>query len=197
MTRRCARTISAGDFAAPGVGRAVASGIHTVFWLLTVQSPGYRANHGTPDARSSVETEPVTSAVDHADIRGLVTTLLESGRCLPRSRHEGLSQPQNVHEGCPSPGLRLRRESTSLPCQLSRGRGDTAIVPTLPPWPAPSQSPTCTPPARAHTRRGNRVRVPAPQGQLPVPPAQAHLRPEPFVAGSGQPGRTSGLEWPW
>src|SRR2546426_8601174 len=50
--------------------------------------------------RSSVETEPVTSTVDHADIRGLVTTLLVSVGCLPRSRHEGLSQPHNVHEGC-------------------------------------------------------------------------------------------------
>src|SRR5437762_13679894 len=46
------------------------------------------------------ETEPVTSTVDHADIRGLGTTLLVSVRCLPRSRHEDLSQPLNADEGC-------------------------------------------------------------------------------------------------
>jgi hypothetical protein len=50
--------------------------------------------------RSSKETEPVTATVDHADIRGLVTALLVSVGCLPRSRHEGLSQPRNAHEGC-------------------------------------------------------------------------------------------------
>ena len=50
--------------------------------------------------RSSEETEPVTSTVDHADIRGLATTLLVSVGCLPRSRREGLSQPRNAHEGC-------------------------------------------------------------------------------------------------
>src|SRR6266480_697867 len=50
--------------------------------------------------RPSEETGPVTTTVDHADIRGLVTTLLVSVGCLPRSRHEDLSQPHNVHEGC-------------------------------------------------------------------------------------------------
>ena len=50
--------------------------------------------------RPSKETEPVTTTVDHADIRGLDTTLLVSVGCLPRSRHEGVSQSHNVHEGC-------------------------------------------------------------------------------------------------
>src|SRR5437667_10766672 len=45
-------------------------------------------------------TEPVTPTVDHADIRGLGTTLLVSVRCLPRPRHEDLSQPLNADEGC-------------------------------------------------------------------------------------------------
>ena len=51
-------------------------------------------------ARPAEETEPLTSTVDHVDIRGLGTTLLVSVGCLPRSRHEGVSQPHNVHEGC-------------------------------------------------------------------------------------------------
>src|SRR5262249_44904007 len=54
--------------------------------------------------RSAKETEPVTSTVDHADIRGLGTTLLVSVGCLPRSRREGLSHPRNAHENCPPPG---------------------------------------------------------------------------------------------
>ena len=33
--------------------------------------------------------EPVKTTVDHADIRGLGTTLLVSVRRLPLSRHEG------------------------------------------------------------------------------------------------------------
>src|SRR5437773_2908604 len=59
------------------------------------------------------ETEPVTSTVDHADIRGLGTTLLVSVRCLPRSRHEDLSQPLIITPTrvAPSPGLRLLRGS--------------------------------------------------------------------------------------
>jgi Putative transposase len=36
------------------------------------------------------ETEPVNATVDHADIRGLATTLLVSVGRLPRSRHERL-----------------------------------------------------------------------------------------------------------
>jgi len=47
------------------------------------------------------------STVDHADIRGLVTTLLVSVGRLPRSRSEGLLQPHNVVEGYAKPGLRL------------------------------------------------------------------------------------------
>jgi hypothetical protein len=45
------------------------------------------------------ETEPVNATVDHADIRGLATTLLVSVGRLPRSRHERLFQALNVHEG--------------------------------------------------------------------------------------------------
>ena len=50
--------------------------------------------------RPSEETEPVIATVDHADIRGLGTTLLVSVGCLPRSRSEGLLQPRNAVEGC-------------------------------------------------------------------------------------------------
>jgi hypothetical protein len=45
------------------------------------------------------ETEPVTTTVDHADIRGLATTLLVSVGRLPRSRHERLFQALNANEG--------------------------------------------------------------------------------------------------
>jgi hypothetical protein len=44
------------------------------------------------------------TTVDHADIRGLGTTLLVSVGCLPRSRHEGLLQSLNVHEDCTDTG---------------------------------------------------------------------------------------------
>src|SRR5215510_2689696 len=50
------------------------------------------------------ETEPVMTTVDHADIRGLATTLLVSVRCLPRSRNEdfNLLTPSRVtpYRGC-------------------------------------------------------------------------------------------------
>src|SRR5262252_6273656 len=49
------------------------------------------------------------TTVDHADIRGLGTTLLASVGCLPRSRHEGLFQPLNAIEGYTKPGPRLCR----------------------------------------------------------------------------------------
>jgi hypothetical protein len=53
------------------------------------------------------EAEPVNTTVDPADIRGLVTTLLASVGCLPRSRHEGLFQPLHAVEGNTKPGPRL------------------------------------------------------------------------------------------
>jgi hypothetical protein len=59
--------------------------------------------------RSQEET-----TVDHADIRGLGTTLLASVGCLPRSRHEGLFQPLNAIEGYTKPGLRLIRWTAQL-----------------------------------------------------------------------------------
>ena len=46
------------------------------------------------------------TTVDHADIRGLVTTLLVSVRCLPRSRNEDFT-PLNAVEGYTIPGLPL------------------------------------------------------------------------------------------
>ena len=49
------------------------------------------------------------TTVDHADIRGLATTLLASVGCLPRSRHEGFLPPHNAVEGYTTPGLRLFR----------------------------------------------------------------------------------------
>src|SRR3989449_10224987 len=70
--------------------------------------------------RSSVETEPVTSTVDHCDIRGLVTTLLVSVGCLPRSRHEGLSQPHNFNEASTTAmsALPLRIDVPIKSCQV-------------------------------------------------------------------------------
>jgi len=50
------------------------------------------------------ETEPVIATVDHADIRGLITTLLVSVGHLPRSRDEHLFQAPNVFEGCANTG---------------------------------------------------------------------------------------------
>ena len=52
------------------------------------------------------ETEPVTATVDHADIRGLVTTLLVSVGRLPQSRDESLSLI-TFSRVAPTPGLRL------------------------------------------------------------------------------------------
>src|SRR2546425_4861239 len=126
--------------------------------------------------RSSVETEPVTSTVDHADIRGLVTTLLISVGCLPRSRHEGLSQPHNVHEGCtltgaaPPPRIDVAPISCRVMPSSLRRRG-------LRLRDRPHE-----PRQLSRDGRGNRVRVLAAEGQLLVPPAQAHLRPPRDVA---------------
>ena len=72
--------------------------------------------------RSSEETEPVTSTVDPADIRGLGTTLLVSVGCLPRSRHEGLSQSHNVHEGCTITGAASPSEDRCCSCFGSHQR---------------------------------------------------------------------------
>jgi hypothetical protein len=55
------------------------------------------------------ETEPVKATVDHADIRGLVTTLLVSVGYLPRSRDEHLFQAPNVFEGCTNTGAASHR----------------------------------------------------------------------------------------
>jgi hypothetical protein len=65
--------------------------------------------HDVFSLRASEEPEPVRTTVDHADIRGLATTLLGSVGCLPLSRHEGLFQPLNAVEGYTTPGLRLFR----------------------------------------------------------------------------------------
>jgi len=47
------------------------------------------------------------TTVDHADIRGLSTTLLASVGCLPHSRDESPLRPLNAAEGYTKPGLRL------------------------------------------------------------------------------------------
>jgi hypothetical protein len=70
--------------------------------------------------RSSEETEPVTSTVDHADIRGLDTTLLVSVGCRPRSRHEGLSRSD-------------RQEVDNGPTSRSARRGGLARNAVAPP----------------------------------------------------------------
>jgi hypothetical protein len=59
--------------------------------------------------RKSRSQEDTT--VDHADIRGLVTTFLASVGCLPQSRNERTFRPHNAAEGDTKPGLRLFRES--------------------------------------------------------------------------------------
>ena len=57
--------------------------------------------------RKSRSQEDTT--VDHADIRGLVTTFLASVGCLPHSRDERTLRPRNAAEGSTTPGLRLFR----------------------------------------------------------------------------------------
>jgi hypothetical protein len=47
------------------------------------------------------------TTVDHADIRGLGTTLLASVGCLPHSRDENTCRSLNAAEGYTKPGLRL------------------------------------------------------------------------------------------
>src|SRR5262247_1946997 len=79
--------------------------------------------------RPGEETEPVTSTVDHADIRGLGTTLLVSVGCLPRSRHEGLSQPLNANEGCTMTGAAsLSRVGVTHSSWFWLGTGRTVSV---------------------------------------------------------------------
>ena len=61
------------------------------------------------------EAEPAFATVDPADIRGLVTTLLESVGRLPRSRDEGRPEPPlNALEDCAKPGPRLGSVPTSV-----------------------------------------------------------------------------------
>ena len=57
--------------------------------------------------RKSRSQEDTT--VDHADIRGLGTTLLVSVGCLPQSRDESTLRSHNAAEGYTKPGLRLFR----------------------------------------------------------------------------------------
>jgi hypothetical protein len=47
------------------------------------------------------------TTVDHAEIRGLVTTLLVSVGGLPHSKGESPFRPRNAAEGDTTPGLRL------------------------------------------------------------------------------------------
>jgi hypothetical protein len=66
------------------------------------------------------EAEPAVTTVDPADIRGLVTTLLDSVRRLPLSRHEGRPKPPlNAVEGCAKPGPRLFPEDRFIPGSLN------------------------------------------------------------------------------
>ena len=70
------------------------------------------------------------TTVDHADIRGLATTLLVSVGCLPRSRNEDLS-PLNAVEGCTMPGLHLFQWTLALYLATlwdARCRDNTASV---------------------------------------------------------------------
>ena len=50
------------------------------------------------------ESGPVKATVDHADIRGLATTLHFSVRCLLLTRDEGPGRPLNAIEGCTDTG---------------------------------------------------------------------------------------------
>jgi hypothetical protein len=63
--------------------------------------------------RQSAGAEPVETTVDHADIRGLATTLLASVRCLPRSRDEDF-EPLHAVEDYTTPGLCLCRRTAKL-----------------------------------------------------------------------------------
>ena len=77
-------------------------------------------NHLLSGIKARQEAGPATATVDHADIRGLGTTLLVSVGRLPRSRHEDRrTPPLNADEGYATPGPR------PLPC-LSRSRSDHA-----------------------------------------------------------------------
>ena len=58
-----------------------------------------------------VTAKAVITTVDHADIRGLDTTLLLSVGCLPRSRHEGCRSLITPTRVASSPGLRLLQTS--------------------------------------------------------------------------------------
>ena len=49
------------------------------------------------------------TTVDHADIRGVATTLRASVGCLPHSRDEHTFRPLHAAEGDSTPGLRLFR----------------------------------------------------------------------------------------
>ena len=70
------------------------------------------------------------TTVDHADIRGLGTTLLASVGCLPHSRDESTCWPLNAAEGYTKPGLRLFRYTLvicyliALRCVPLRSHGD-------------------------------------------------------------------------
>src|SRR5882724_261083 len=121
--------------------------------------------------RPSEETGPVTTTVDHADIRGLVTTLLVSVGCLPRSRHEDLSQPHNVHEGCTyHRGCVSSEDRCRSLSRLRRGRG-------LRSGNRPHEG--CE---FARDGGGNGVGVLAARAQLAISTTEADLRPPGDVA---------------
>jgi hypothetical protein len=63
--------------------------------------------HLLHDGKARQGVGPATATVDHADIRGLATTLLVSVGRLPRSMCEGRCMeepPHNVFEGYAKPG---------------------------------------------------------------------------------------------
>src|SRR5437773_3190778 len=117
------------------------------------------------------EPETVSSCVYRSDVCAFDLTLLVSVRCLPRSRHEDLSQPLNADEGCTITGAasppRVGRRShagSRLPDRALRRDG-------LLFGDRPHESDELT-----RDGGGNRVRMLAPRQHLPVAPTQAHLR---------------------
>src|SRR5881398_1906338 len=124
--------------------------------------------------RPSEETGPVTTTVDHADIRGLGTTLLVSVG-MPRSRREDLSQPHNAHEGCTHHrGCVSSEDRCRSLSRLLRGRG-------LRSGNRPHEG--CE---FARDGGGNGVRVLAARAQLAISPTEADLRPPGDVANRGR-----------
>src|SRR2546426_6235227 len=106
---------------------------------------------------------------------GWLPPYLYPSRCLPRSRHEDLSQPHNVHEGCTH---HRGCVSSAGRCRSWFGRPHQRLRGDRPHFRDRPHK------GRELARDGGRygVRVLAPREQLAVAPAEAELRPPRDVA---------------